>query len=569
MKSGPSCRLSFLLLVALLPCGVAAQNPGDGAKASTRAAIEGIAVQEPGGEPVKKVVIELIAENQAEGGDYTTVTDVAGTFRIEGIVPGRYHLFAERTGFLEFEKHHAIPQGRILSLGAGQQLKDLQIGLQAAAVVRGRVTDEDGEPLANAQVSVLRETYASGHNRWEQVGSERSNDLGEYRVAGLAAGNYYVSANPPPDFKSLIEAAGKSEPGAAGAPSKPAMSYQTTYYPGTADRGQAAPIRLHAGDDFPVNFSLAPSPALSIRGTVVNLPPRSSAVIMLQSRDFNMVLSGAEMHQDGSFVIHDVAPGSYTIMATVDNAALPMMARQPLQVVSNSVEGLRLAPLPGASIRGRLRLEGKGSSGRAELSQVLLSLRPADGEDEVIGAFNAGESFSYLAHVASDGTFAWRNVPAGNYFVRLAGDNSMEADWYLKSLPGSPDAEDGSISVSGGAVVLDLVASANGGVVDGVITGQKGEPVANAVVVAVPELRLRSRLEYFRKTISDQRGHFSIRGIPPGSYSLLAWESVDGDAYYTPEFLKNFEGQATSLGVSAGDRKNLQLEAIPLPEEQP
>ena len=38
--------------------------------------------------------------------------------------------------------------GRVLTLAAGQELKDLRIRLQAAAVVRGRVTDEDGDPSA-------------------------------------------------------------------------------------------------------------------------------------------------------------------------------------------------------------------------------------------------------------------------------------------------------------------------------------------------------------------------------------------------------------------------------------
>ena len=170
--------------------------------------IEGVVTKEPGSEPVKKALIELIAENQAEGGDYTAVSGPDGAFRIEGIVPGRYHLFAERTGLLEVDKHRARADGRVLTLAAGQELKDLRIRLQAAAVVRGRVTDEDGDPMPNAQVTVLRQTYVSGRSRWEQAGAERTNDLGEYRVAGLAAGNYYVSVSPPPDFKSLIEAAG-------------------------------------------------------------------------------------------------------------------------------------------------------------------------------------------------------------------------------------------------------------------------------------------------------------------------------------------------------------------------
>jgi len=552
-------------LIVLLGMAAFAQNSA-GANPARRALIEGIVVRDPGGEPVKKALLELIAENQAEGGDYTAVTGPDGTFRIEGIVPGRYHLFAERTGLLENQP--ARSQGSILMLAAGQELKDLRIRLQAAAIVRGRVTDEDGDPLPNAQVSVLHQTYASGRSRWEQMGSERTNDLGEYRLAGLPAGNYNVSVNPPPDFKSLIEAAGRSEP--PGTSAKPALSYQTTYYPGTVDRSQAVPIQLHAGDDFPVNFSLTPNPSLSIRGAVVNLPPRSSAVIMLQSRDFNIVLNGAEMHRDGSFVIRDVAPGAYTIMATVENTTVPMMARQSLQVVSNNVEGLRLAPLPGASIRGRLRLEGKGIPEKFDPSQIFVSLKPVDGDDDAIGAFAMGDGFTYLTHVAADGSVEWKNVPPGNYYVRLTGNNEMDSDWFLKAvLVGSHDAEDGSINVNGGAILLDLVASANGGVVEGMVADAKGEPVANAVVVAAPEAGLRSRLDRFHKAVTDQRGHFSLRGVPPGDYSLFAWESVEGDAYYDPDFLKTFEAQSTSLHVDEGDRKSLQLKAIPAKEEQP
>jgi hypothetical protein len=487
-------------------------------------------------------------------------------------VPGRYHLFAERTGMLEVDKHRARSDGRVLSLAAGQELKDLQVRLQAAAVVRGRVTDEDGDPLANAQVAVLRQTFVGGRNRLEQAGAERTNDLGEYRVAGLAAGNYFVSVSPPPDFKSLIEAAGvdastKSHNSSSQNPNATAAtSYQTTYYPGTTDRGQAAPVQLHVGDDFPVNFSLTPSPSLSIRGSVVNLPPKSSAVIMLQSRDFSLVLNGAEMHSDGSFVIRDVAPGAYTILATVENSPVPMMARQALQMVSSSVEDLRLAPQPGGWIHGRLRMDSK-SGARFDSSQIFLQLRSADGDDEALNAVSVGDGFSHVTHVKADGSFEWRSVPPGNYHVQLAGD---DGDVFLKStLAGGREVGDAGVSVNGGDVALDLVASNDGGVVEGAVTDQKGEPVANAVVVAVPEMRLRTRVEMYRKTVSDQSGRFMLRGVVPGEYGIFAWESVEGEAYLNPEFLKNYEGQGTGLRVSEGERKTVQVGVIRDPEELP
>jgi len=554
--------VSVFLLIVSVSASLCAQDA-----ARARAAIEGVVTKDPDGQPVKKALIELIAENQSEAGNYTAVTGADGAFRIENILPGRYHLFTEHTGLLEIDRHRSSrSDGRILTLSAGQELKDLHLRLQAAAVLRGRVTDEDGDPLSNAEITVLRQTYAAGHSRWEQAGAERTNDLGEYRIANLPAGNIYVSCSPPPDFKSLIESGGAGGDVRSDARSnrdKPVMSYQTVYYPGTSDRGQASPIQLHAGDEFPVNFSLAPSPSLSIRGSVVNLPPRTSATIMLQSRDFNLVLNGGEMHKDGTFIIHDVSPGSYTIMAMVDGSPTPMSARQSLQVGSNNVDGVRLAPQPGATLRGRLRLESRAAS-RFDPQQIFLTLQLTDGDDDAANA-TAHDSFSNLAHVAPDGSFQWADVPAGEYYVQTVGDPTQ--DWYVKSVnAGGRATDDGGITVNGGAVTVDLVLSSNGGIVEGVVVDSKGQPISDAVVVAAPAAR--TRMDRYRKTISDQSGHFSLHGIRPGDYTLFAWESVDGDAYYNADFLKLYEGQGSALHVSEGDRKSLQLTGISEAEEQ-
>jgi len=530
--------------------------------AKSRATIEGFVTKDPDSQPVKKVLIELIAENQSEAGNYTAITGPNGAFRIENVLPGRYHLFAERPGLLDGERQRGRSDGRLLTLAPGQELNDVHIRLQAAAVVRGRVTDEDGEPMPDAEVTVLRSTFAGGHNRWEPAGADNTNDLGEYRIANLPAGNFYVAVNPPPNFKSLIENAGLAAEAHNGSvPDKPALTtYQSNYYPGTTDRSQAAPIQLRAGDDFPVNFSLTPSPSLSIRGTVVNLPPRTSATIMLQSRDFNLIMNGAEIHKDGAFIIRDVSPGSYTIVASVDGSTTPMTARQAIQVGSTNIDGVRLAPQPGASIRGHLRVESKGSAVRLDPEQIFLSLHSMDAGDDD-HAFSMGENLMNVARLARDGSFEWSDVPAGTYYVQLTGNRGPNEDLCLKSvLQSGREANDAGVSVNGGTVTLDVVASASGGVIEGVAANRKGEAVANAVIVAVPEARLRARVDRYRQTVSDQGGRFALHGLPAGEYTVYAWENVEGDEYYNPGFLKGFEGQG--LHLSEGERKTVQVSAI-------
>jgi hypothetical protein len=277
------------------------------------------------------------------------------------------------------------------------------------------------------------------------------------------------------------------------------------------------------------------------------------------------------MHKDGSFEIRDVSPGAYNIVATVDNVAVPMMARQSLQL-ADSVEGVRLSPQSGGTIRGRLRME-PGANSRPDPSQFFLLLHSlaedTDSNDDAFGAVTMGGGFSNLAHVSGDGSFSWKDVPPGTYSVQIS-DVSAMPDWFLKSAAADGrDATDSGFSVGAASITLDLVASANGGTVDGVASNQDDEPVADAVIVAVPEARFRNRPDRYRKAVADQSGHFTLRGLASGDYALFAWESIDGEPFYNAEFLRSYEDRGKAMRVREGKRVSVQLKAIPPAEDQP
>src|SRR5262249_46347007 len=157
----------------------------------------------------------------------------------------------------------------------------------------------------------------------------------------------------------------------------------------------------------------------------------------------------------------------YSVVATLGDTPVPMMARQSLQVGGSNVEGLRLVPQVGGWVRGRLRLESQSAMGRLPAARMYLSLLSADGDEAMV---TVGEGFSNPGRVNADRSFEWKNVPAGQYHVQFSAEDGMSSDWFLKSASaGGRDVTDTGFSVNGGAIVLDLVANADGAVIDGAV----------------------------------------------------------------------------------------------------
>jgi protocatechuate 3,4-dioxygenase beta subunit len=521
-------------------------------KDETSATVDGTVVKDPGDQPLKKAIVQVVPDDEG-GSSYTAVSDSEGNFGISSLQPGRYRIFVERSGFIEVDKAGRRLPGTALSLQAGQHVKDLQLRMLPAAVITGRVVDEDGDPLANVEISVLRYGYSSGHHELQQERSERTNDVGEFRIGGLLSGRYFVSASPAPDFTSAPPTKEPTENA-----SKADMGYVTTYYAGTSDRSQATPLELHAGDEIPIDFTLVPTRTFRVRGSVAGARGSGDAraVVMLHPKEFDEVFSAAEVDKDGNFEIRGVAPGSYTITVMRSTGEAAQVSHQDLEVVASDVNGLRLVPVQASQIHGQLQIE---NARRLDLSQLAVLLRPKNGDNSgvVIGPEQG--------RVKPDGSFELKDVSPGTYTVTIAGGSSSQRDYFLKKVvAGGRDVTDTGLVVPGGAAFsMSVIVSPSGPAILGTVLDDKNQPVGNATVVAVPDSAHREQLDRYQQAMTDQHGHFTLRGLSPGSYTLFAWDHVEEGAYYDPEFLKPFEHGGEPVHLAEGTRQTVLLKALP------
>src|SRR3974390_1384701 len=115
----------------------------DAADART-ASLVGHVVTEPGAEPIKKAIIELVQEGGDSTHNYTATSAPDGSFDISGIEPGRYRILVEKTGFVFVDAKHRSKEASAITLLRGQALPDQTLRMWPTAVLTGRVLDEDG-----------------------------------------------------------------------------------------------------------------------------------------------------------------------------------------------------------------------------------------------------------------------------------------------------------------------------------------------------------------------------------------------------------------------------------------
>ncbi|MGE3854072.1 MAG: carboxypeptidase regulatory-like domain-containing protein, partial [Planctomycetota bacterium] len=105
-----------------------------------------------------------------------------GTAKVQGVLPGKYIVQIRHAELKSFDQVIEVPGG------SGEFA--VQLTVDGGASLAGRVTDTEGKPLAGVQIQCM---LASGDDATKtRIG--RSDEQGNFRVAGIESGDYKVQA---------------------------------------------------------------------------------------------------------------------------------------------------------------------------------------------------------------------------------------------------------------------------------------------------------------------------------------------------------------------------------------
>ena len=147
------------------------------------------------GGPLRRAQVRLTAP---EIGVKVALTDAEGRYEFRELPAGRFTLNAAKSGYVSVQYGQTRPfeQGRPIELADKQVLAKTDVAMPRGGVISGRIVDEFGDPLPDALVSAMRQTWSNGRRRLLPTGrTSQTNDLGQYRMYGLPPGEYYISAS--------------------------------------------------------------------------------------------------------------------------------------------------------------------------------------------------------------------------------------------------------------------------------------------------------------------------------------------------------------------------------------
>jgi hypothetical protein len=517
------------------------------------------------GSPLRRAQISLFGLEGLAQTRRTATTDGDGRYEFKDLPGGRFSISATKAGYvrMEYGQKRPFEPGTPLTVGDGENLTRVDFGLPRGGVIVVRVTDDFAEPLAGAQVSVQRYQYGPDGQRkltGVQTGAlpfGGTDDRGEFRVYGLAPGEYIVSATVRDNLPGLPPTAGTNDFNEGFAP---------TFYPGTINPAEAQAISVTASEEASVQLALVPSRLMRISGTVVDSEGRPSAGAQLslvtRSGSLTSSRSVGNAADDGTFSATTIPPGDHTLearsRARADTTANEF-ASLPLSV-SGDIANLRIVTGKGTTISGRVVFEGT-STRSSDFGPPRVQTQQTDPARQ--GFPFAGGDLQARGVLDDAGNFELAGQ-SGRVFLSVTA-GSM---WLLKSV--TIDGEDvtdtpldlgGKPSLTG--VVIRMTDQRTQ--LSGQVSDARGQVLKDFVVVLLPAEQKEPIVaaRWIRTVRPDSNGRYVAVGLRPGRYVAVAVEALEQGRQFAPEFQEQLRRAAREISLKEGESATLDLKLTP------
>jgi protocatechuate 3,4-dioxygenase beta subunit len=410
------------------------------------------------------------------------------------------------------------------------KLQNMALPNSRGGSISGRIVDSQGYPIAKERVHAVSEKFGDANHPGaysKREASALTDTQGNYRIEGLAPGDYIVSIGP------SLEGRVYSHPGNR-------TYYAKRYYPDTGAKENAKPIEVKEGTGVPnINITAGEMKnTVEIRGHAVIAGTGQPIAGVTLSYDVPgggalgagvgagtaisaIASSSNDRHptnrtnEKGEFLITGVIPGKYRI--TLDrrqNHDIEYFAEPTdFDVAEEGVRNLIVKMRRGAIIRGKVEAQGTNDPEMlAKVSELRINaiIRPKQSDP-----FPPDGNRS--AQVGPDGTFILKGIKPGKVSISV---NSTGRD--------------------GGVFQLDRIEYKGVNIDREGIEIVEGENLANLRLIAV----------YGAITV---RGRLKINGELPESVSLRLVVLRQGDASGPPKFADiDAQGQFAVPNLSAG-----------------
>jgi hypothetical protein len=528
----PKAVLFFAFLLAVLSGSAVAQTAGY--------RVAGIVVSDGDGEALGKTRVSL-AEVQDRRKAETVVTGADGRFEFRDVPAGKFSLEGARRNFMitTYQWHEGYSTAIVT--GAGLDTETLVLRLIPLGSISGKVIDEAGEPVRNAQVKLSMHRELLGEDRSFSRGFAMTDDEGKYEFRDLIPAEYFVSvaAKPwyavRPVWENLNGVRTRTDTIAPDLN----VAYARTYYNGATEQEGATALSVKKGEHLTADLHLIPMPALTVIVKMQVDPGQNSwSWPMLRKMDSDrpeeVVADMSPSGVPGDMMVSGLAPGRYTISSPSLEAGMVRPTGQ-VEITEDGQTVELKTPESSSTVKVRV----KTLHGEELRNDVSLSLR--DEHRRTVG----------YAEMTGKSEAAFTHVSAGRYAV-MVNFNGPPPYTIGKMMIGGVEVEGHDITVGENATVeIDATLMAGIVSVEGVVKRKDGKPASGAMVALVPRgMEARTHFERIRWDQSDLDGTFTVRQILPGKYTLIAVEDAWGTSWLNEGVLEKYlaRGQELTIG---------------------